>query len=79
MLLNGMRLWIAKCWGLRLYEYKPELHVKGNYKCFLPSKGKVYEIDEDLFPEITFENSPQRVELKLIVDYEHSRNIKECT
>ena len=61
-----MKLWIAKCWGLRLYEYKPKLHVNGNYKCFLPSKGKVYEIDEDLFPEITFENSPQEVEIKLV-------------
>jgi hypothetical protein len=36
-------------------------------------------IDSDLFPEVTFENSPQRVELELIIDYEHSRNIKRCT
>lgn len=26
----------------------------------------IYSIDKDLFPEITFENSPQRIELKLV-------------
>ena len=26
----------------------------------------IYSLDKDLFPEIRFENSPQRVELKLI-------------
>jgi hypothetical protein len=26
----------------------------------------IYSLDKDLFPEINFENSPQRVELKLV-------------
>ena len=30
------------------------------------SKGNSYTIDNGLFPEVTFENSPMEVELKLI-------------
>lgn len=29
------------------------------------SSGNYFDIDKNLFPEVTFENSPQEVELKL--------------
>ena len=57
-----MKMWIArdKCGGLFLYDSKP-------YR-----DNNQYKINEGLFmgingfPEVTFENSPMEVELKLI-------------
>ena len=69
-----MKLWIARDKNdeLCLYRNKPELvkieeyitvefwqdSSKDGYYCYL---------DSSEFPEVTFENSPQEVELKLIV------------
>lgn len=56
-----MKLWIArdKSGSLYLYEDKPE--KKGDE--FI---GKSWAwIFTSLFPEVTFENSPQKVEFKL--------------
>ena len=60
-----MRLWIArdKDGLLYLYDHTPE--KRGEY--FQTYAG--YEdmpLDERMFPEVTFENSPQEVELKLV-------------
>lgn len=61
-----MKLWIARDidGGLYLYLNKP---IKGSYRF---TCGYVFDdyiqLDSDEFPEITFENSPQVVELKLI-------------
>lgn len=60
-----MKLWIArdKDGSLILYDNTPE--KRSEY--FLPYAG--YDdmpLDDRLFPEVTFENSPQEVELKLI-------------
>lgn len=61
-----MNLWITRDYmGLWLYSTRP---------LFNPSKkefesidgNSLYISDDKLFPEVTFENSPQRVELKLI-------------
>ena len=58
-----MELWIARDEiGLGLYDTEPFLEYDGSWS----SSGNWYEIDEKLFPEVTFENSPKRVELKLI-------------
>ena len=35
-------------------------------KCFSKLNNIRYLIDSQLFPEITFENSPQQIEIKLI-------------
>lgn len=58
-----MKLWIARDKeGLTLFEDKPKCHNITNI-----FRGKVYVcIPEDSFPEVTFENSPQEVELKLV-------------
>lgn len=62
-----MKFWIARDEGgfIGLYEKEPSLYKtynsiyewEGNYIAPLPAS---------FFPEVTFENSPQEVELKLI-------------
>ena len=58
------KFWIArnKRGFLFLYNDKPFEYEDGNWV----TDGNCYSIDDDLFPEITFENSPQEVELKLV-------------
>ena len=60
-----MKLWIAKDAGehniLYLYSRKPQCD------CGMWHGGDIfYAIDGKHFPEVTFENSPMEVELKLI-------------
>ena len=67
-----MKLWIArdKDNALWLYNAKPIKNeslgafvgtgFENGYWC------EEYSLDEESFPEVTFENSPQEVELKLI-------------
>lgn len=62
-----MKLWIARDFNERLYLYekKPELNPCNNeFYCIYGEK--FYQLDIELFPEITFENSPKEVELKLV-------------
>ena len=62
-----MELWIArdKDGTLSLTDEKPILSVSRTN--WLTSGNSSYiELSKDMFPEVTFENSPQRVELKLL-------------
>lgn len=62
-----MKLWIARdSYGLWLFLNKPVKTMCNGYKYFSKDKNTRYLIDSSLFPEVTFENSPQEVELKLI-------------
>lgn len=68
-----MRLWIARDKEGDLYGYddKPYLveeEVDGSpYPSFFDTKnGYIIDFLSDLFPEVTFENSPQQVEINLI-------------
>ena len=58
-----MKLWIARdCDGtLCIYQSKPFLDPYNDWD----SDDDYLLIDEERFPEVTFENSPQEVELKL--------------
>ena len=63
-----MKLWIARLSINLLYVYgeKPEKQItKAGYSVFT-LKGAILELPEEWFPEVTFENSPKEVELKLI-------------
>ena len=63
-----MKLWIAREKDNVLYlnESKPTLQeVFDNTWWWMSDKGMM-RIDSNHFPEVTFENSPQEVELKLI-------------
>lgn len=62
-----MEFWIARdSYGLWLFRQKPIKYISNGDKCFNKSDNTRYLIDSQLFPEITFENSPQQVELKLL-------------
>ena len=64
-----MKLWIARDFDglLNLYVNKPSLDSNDNmYYTDSDMEDDYINIDKDLFPEVTFENSPQEVELKLI-------------
>lgn len=59
-----MKLWIARdCMGLWLYTTEPLFDPERNEFDF--EGGDILYIDDELFPEVTLENSPQQVEIKL--------------
>lgn len=60
-----MKLWIAKNkrGKLGLYPFKP--HYDFTYDLWICKLGNL-SIKKKDFPEVTFENSPQMVEIKLI-------------
>lgn len=67
-----MKLWIARDrdGDLYLYNYKPcKNEILGRFTCVIKPNGEwaeEYELNRHLLPEVTFENSPQEVELKLV-------------
>lgn len=61
-----MEFWITRSRNGSLYLSDREPKVEEG-SVMLDTSGNTYVIDEALFAmEVTFENSPQRVELKLI-------------
>lgn len=62
-----MQLWIArdKNRTLTLFQEKPELSKYDPIWQDSYNRGHM-TIDQFLFPEVTFENSPQRVKIKLV-------------
>lgn len=59
-----MKLWITRDYmGLWLYTTKPLFNPDKNE---FEDGNMLYINDDKLFPEVTFENSPQMVELKLV-------------
>ena len=60
-----MKLWIARDENGCLYLYNKPPRLERCY--FLPQKGYDFlQLDSELFPDVTFENSPQEVEIKLV-------------
>lgn len=62
--MEAKRFWIARDEDgiLCLYESKPYLDMDNEWS----SHDNYFVIDKSQFPEVSFENSPQEVELKLI-------------
>lgn len=62
-----MKLYIARDLNddLNLYVNKPVFYDDGLYYDS-DMEDHCLSIDKNLFPEVTFENSPQQVEIKLI-------------
>ena len=59
-----MKMYIARdSYGLWLFRKKPTKYLSNGDKCFNKVGNTRYLIDSQLFPEVTFENSPQEVEL----------------
>ena len=65
-----MKLWIARdiTGELNRHTKKPSVPNEPGYAFWSTEDGLIYDINPGLFPEITFENSPQQVELKLIME-----------
>lgn len=64
-----MKLWIARNPddSLWLHEEKPSLVFDDELRRWYYESGSFLELyDESLFPKVTFDNSPQQVELKLV-------------
>ena len=61
-----MNLWIAReTWG-SLYIFGVKPFYDENYdKWQSPISGLSFQVDDESFPEVTFENSPQIVKLEL--------------
>lgn len=49
--------------SLYLYDEEPE---KRKHHFYPKNENETYTIDDDLFPTVTFYNSPQKVKLELI-------------
>ena len=65
-----MELWIARDQDntLWLFDMKP-IKNENYFSCAVDSNGRwseEYELKEHLFPEVTFENIPQKVKTELI-------------
>ena len=60
-------MWIARDdYGLWLFVNKPVKTILNGDKYFFKRDNIRYSIDSNLFPEITFENSPKEVEFELV-------------
>lgn len=65
-----MRAWIARDRdGLFIYTQPPSINPIRK-DVYMVIDGDFLPIDKNLFPEVTFENSPQAVEIKLENDNE---------
>jgi hypothetical protein len=64
-----MELWVARNQdgSLWLHEEKPSLVYNDETRCWYYEKGNFLDFyDESKLPEVTFENSPQKVKIELI-------------
>ena len=75
-----MKLWIARDIDESLWLYYDKPFFITEYKCYSALLGDrdilLGELEKNLFPEVTFGNSPQQVELKLI-NYENENHIDD--
>ena len=61
-----MKMWIARAESgyLKLYQTEPQQEVSMlTGSIYWNDRLESFKIDDRLFPEVTFENSPQEVEL----------------
>lgn len=63
--MNGLKLWIARDKDGLLRLFGEESYYTKDKIGWEPIIGSIW-LGEDIFPSVTFENSPQQVELKLI-------------
>ena len=56
-------LWIARNKNGQLNIFAEEPFIEGEY--FASNDERWFAIDDNIYPEVTWENSPQQVELKL--------------
>lgn len=63
-------MWIARDdYGLWLFVKEPTKTIINGDKYFFKRDNIRYSIDSNLFPEITFENSPKEVRFELLDEF----------
>lgn len=60
-----MKYWIARDGDGSLWIYRGRKPKTNKYGLFLSKTDDFTELNKEWFPEVTFENSPQEVGLKL--------------
>ena len=60
-----MTMWIARDKDGGLYLYSNTPRVNYNKGWFMVKCGNCMSVNSNLLPELTFENSPQELEIKL--------------
>lgn len=60
-----MKLWITRDLDGEVFLHNEEPMLSEDHEFFYSDGGSIL-LDVSDFPEVTFENSPQRVEIKLI-------------
>lgn len=61
-----MKLWIARSLDNSILLCTEKMSFDKQFKEWGSYYGSFLRLPEEYFPEVTFENSPQQVELKLI-------------
>ena len=63
-----MKLWISRDLDGTLILNNKEPYLPNKYYdyFYFDNDASIYYLDKNMFPEVTFKNSPQEVELKLI-------------
>lgn len=63
-----MKLWIVRDLSEELILYKEQPSYNNNFKMWMYGGLPIGKLTGYSFPEVTFENSPQQVEIKLITE-----------
>lgn len=68
-----MKIWIARDenGSLSAYNVEPTRYIRGKGKGYgffnvIPGMNNILKLDDSLFPEVTWENSPQKVKIELL-------------
>lgn len=62
-----MKFWVARDMDGQLWLYGDKPNCRGTYyELQYDALNICNKLDDELFPEVTFENSPQMVEIKLV-------------
>lgn len=62
-----MEFWIARDWdGLTLFQSESEPQLTDDYLWYDNGDGDFMRLSEDLFSEITFENSPKKIKIEVL-------------
>lgn len=62
-----MEIWIARDRiGLWAFDVKPIKVEEDNFYTIPNGNFKIYELDEEMFPEVTCENSPRKIKIEFV-------------
>ena len=62
-----MIIWIGRdSYGLWMFDVEPIKADDGSYFTIPNGNFNIYELDEKLFPEVTYENSPRKINIEFV-------------